>query len=76
MLSTKYLVFKERLVKKLVDWFTGSYIINKVVFINAVKLRLLTSMRTHLVVNISHVVRYKKLVEEQSVEETEPAKVK
>ena len=38
MLSTKDLVFKERLVKKLVDHYVGLYIIEEVVFTNAVKL--------------------------------------
>jgi len=53
MLSTKDLMFKERLVKKLVNQYVGSYIIEEVVFTNVVKLRLPTSMRIHLVVNIS-----------------------
>ena len=38
MLSTKNLVFKERLVKKLVDQYVGPYIIDEVVSTNAVKL--------------------------------------
>jgi len=41
MLSTKDLAFKKRPVKKMV------------VFTNVVKLRLLTLMRIHLVVNVS-----------------------
>ena len=53
MLSTKDLVFKKRPVKKLVDQYVGPYIIDKVVSINVVKLQLPTSMRIHLVVNIS-----------------------
>ena len=53
MLSTKNLVFKERLVKKLVDQYVGPYIIDEVVSTNVVKLRLLTSMRIHPVVNVS-----------------------
>jgi len=53
MLSTKDLVFKERLVKKLVDRYVGLYIIDKVIFTNAVKLRLSTSIRIYLVVNVS-----------------------
>ena len=32
MLSMKYLMFKERLAKKLVDWYVSLYIINKVIF--------------------------------------------
>ena len=39
MLNIKDLVFKERLAKKLVNWYVGSYIIDKVVSTNAVKFR-------------------------------------
>jgi len=56
MLSIKNLVFKERLVKKLVDQYVSLYIIDEVVSTNAVKLRLPTSMRIHLVVNVSWMV--------------------
>ena len=63
MLSIKDLIFKEWLAKKLVDWYVGPYIINEVVSTNAVKLWLPTSMRIHLVMNVSQVVWYKKQVE-------------
>ena len=53
MLSMKDLIFKEQPAKKLVDQYIGLYIINEVVSTNVVKLRLLTSMRIHLVVNVS-----------------------
>ena len=53
MLSTKDLVFKESLAKKLVDQYVGPYTINKVISTNAVKLRLPMLMRLHLVVNVS-----------------------
>ena len=56
LLSMKDLVFKERLAKKLVDQYVGPYIIEEVVSTNAVKLRLLTSMRIHPVVNVSQIV--------------------
>jgi len=56
MLSIKDLVFKKRLAKKLVDWYVGSYIIDKVVSTNTVKLQLLTSMRIHPGVNISQII--------------------
>jgi len=56
MLSTKDLVFKERPAKKLVDWYVGPYTIDKVISTNAAKLQLSTSMRIHLVVNVSQVV--------------------
>ena len=38
MLSTKDLVFKKRLAKKLVDCYIGPYIIDEVVLTNVVKL--------------------------------------
>ena len=60
MLSTKNLVFKERLVQKLTERYVGPYVIEKVVVSsNVVKLRLPSSMRIHLVVNVSRIVRYK-----------------
>ena len=48
------LVFKKRLVKKLVNQYINLYIIKEVVSTNVIKLRLL---RIHLVVNVSQVVR-------------------
>jgi len=56
MLSTKDLVFKERLAKKLVDQYISSYFIEKVVSTNAVKLQLSTSMKIHPVMNVSQIV--------------------
>jgi len=53
MLSMKDLVFKEQLAKKLVDRYVGPYAIDEVVSTNAVKLWLPTSMKIHLVVNVS-----------------------
>ena len=75
LLSTKDLVFKERLAKKLVDQYIGPYIIEEVVSTNAVKLRLPTLMRIYPVVNISRIVQYKKQVEGQKKEEGKPMKV-
>ena len=53
ILSTKDLVFKKQLARKLIDQYVGLYIIDEVVSTNAIKLQLLTSMRIHLVVNVS-----------------------
>jgi len=53
MLSTKDLVFKERPVCKLVERYVRPYEIEEVVSSNAVKLWLPSSMRIHLVVNVS-----------------------
>ena len=38
------------------------------IFTNVVKLKLLTLMKIHLVVNISWVVRYRKQIERQKIE--------
>ena len=86
LLSTKDLVFKERPSKKLMERYVGPYAIEEVVFLNAVKLRLLSSMRIHPVVNVSQIVHYKeqvkgqkkeegKLVEVEGVEEWEVKKI-
>ena len=53
ILSIKYLIFKERLVRKLVDQYIGPYIIDEIVSTNAVKLQLPTSMRIYPVINVS-----------------------
>jgi len=86
LLSTKDLVFKKRLSKKLTERYVGPYVIEEVVSSNAVKLRLPSLMRIHLVVNVSWIVRYKnqmkgqkkeegKLVEVEGVEEWEVEKI-
>jgi len=74
MLSTKDLVFKEKLAKKLVDWYIGLYIINKIISANAVKLQLPNSMRIHPVGNINWIVWYKEQVERQK-KEVKPVEV-
>jgi len=50
MLSTKDLVFKKQLVKKLVDQYISPYIIDEVISTNAIKLQLPTLMIIHSVV--------------------------
>ena len=75
MLSTKDLVFKERLVKKLVDCYVGPYAIEEVVSTNVVKLQLLALIQIHLVVNVSQIVWYKEQVEGQKKEEGKPMEV-
>ena len=69
MLSNKDLVFKERPTKKLMERYIGPDVIEGVVSSNAVKLRLPSSMRIHLVVNVSWIVRYKEQVKGQKKEE-------
>ena len=68
-------MFKERPVKKLVDQYIGLYTIEEVISTNAVKLQLPTSMRIHLVVNVSQIVQYKKQVKRQKKEEGKPVEV-
>jgi len=75
LLSTKDLVFKERLSKKLIERYVGPYTIEKMVLSNAVKLRLPSSMRIHPVVNVSRIVRYKEQVKRQKKEEGKPVEV-
>ena len=75
LLSTKDLVFKERLVKKLMERYIGSYAIEEVVSTNVVKLWLSSLMRIHLVVNVSWIVQYKEQVRGQKKEEGKPVKV-
>ena len=64
MLSTKGLVLRERLTKKLTERYMGPYIVEEMVSKNVVKMRLPVFMRIHLVVNVSRIVRYRKLVKE------------
>ena len=66
MLSTRDLVFKERPVKKLTERYIN-YI--------KLKLKLPTSMRIYLVVNISRVERYRELMKRQRVEKLKPVEV-
>jgi len=76
LLSTKDLVFKERPTKKLTERYIGPYAIEEIVSMNTVKLRLPSSIRIHLVVNVSQIVRYKEQVKRQKEEEGKPIEVK
>jgi len=69
LLSTKDLVFKEIPVQKLTERYIGPYAIEEIVSMNMVKLRLLSSMRIYLVVNVSQIVQYKEQVKGQKKEE-------
>jgi len=75
MLSIKDLVFKERLVKKLTEQYIGPYAIEEMVSKNTVKLKLLISMRIHLVVNVSRIIKYRELVKGQKVEKPKSVEV-
>ena len=74
-MSTKDLVFKERPTKKLTERYVEPYAIEEVVLSNVVKLRLPSSIRIHLVVNVSWIVRYKEQVRGQKKEEGKPVEV-
>jgi len=74
-LSTKNLVLKKRPAKKLTEWYIELYIIEKIISSNVVKLRLLLTMRSHLVNNISRVVRYREPVKKQKLEIPKPVEV-
>jgi len=76
LLSTKDLVFKERPSKKLMERYVGLYAIEEVVSLNAVILKLPSSMRIHPVVNVSQIVRYKEQVKGQKKEEGKLVEVK
>ena len=69
LLSTKDLVFKERLTKKLMERYVRPYVIEEVVSLNVVKLRLPSLIRIHPVVNVSQIVRYKEQMKGQKKEE-------
>ena len=72
ILSTKDLVFKERLVKNLIERYMESYVVEKVILKN---LKLLVSMRIHPVVIVSRIVIYKEPVKGQKIKEPKPVEV-
>ena len=71
MLSTKDLKYQmvERRTEKLMERFVGSYKIKKIMSSNTVKLELLSTVKIHLVVNISRIHRYVRQVKEQKKEQ-------
>jgi len=75
MLSTRNLVFKEKLVKKLTERYVKSFMVEEVILKNIVKLKLLVSMRIYPVVNVSRIMKYRELIKGQKVEEPKPVKV-
>ena len=75
LLRAKDLVFKERPSKKLMERYIGPYAIEEIVSLNVVKLKLPSSMRIYLVVNVSQIVRYKEQMKEQKKEKGKPVEV-
>ena len=75
MISTKDLIFKERPVCKLIERYMRLYEIEKLVLSNVVKLQLPSSIRIHLVINVSQMVRYREQVKGQKKEKEKPVEV-
>jgi len=75
MLSTKDLVLKERLVKKLIEKYVGLYMVKKIVSKNTVILKLLAFMRIHPLVNVNRIVKHRELVKGKKVEKPKPIEV-
>ena len=55
----------KRATKKLTEKFIRPYVVRKIVSENAVELKLLTSLRIYLVVNVRRIVKYREQVEGQ-----------
>jgi len=70
MLSTKDLKYQmiKRRTEKLTERFVGPYKIKKIVLSNAVELELPSTIKIHLVVNVSRICRYVGQVEGQRKE--------
>ena len=67
MLSTKDLRWqiKKRQTEKLIEQFIGPYKVKKIISTNALELKLLSTIKIYLVVNISKVQLYKQQIEGQ-----------
>ena len=61
-----------RRTEKLTERFVGSYKVQKIVLLNAVKLELPSTVKIHLVVNVSRIQHYVEQVEEQRKEQPAP----
>ena len=74
MLSTKDLKYQivGKRTEKLIKRFVGSYKVQKIVSSNAVKLELPSTVKIHLVVNVSRIQRYVGQVEGQRKEQLAP----
>jgi len=78
MLSTKDLKYQivRRRTEKLIEKFVGPYKVKKIVSSNAVKLELPSTVKIHLVVNVSRVRQYVGQVEGQRKEQLTPVIIK
>jgi len=70
LLSTKDLKYQMKggQLEKLMEHFVGPYQIKRIISTNVIELDLLSTIRIHLVVNVSRVQRYKDQVEGQKRE--------
>ena len=78
MLSTKDLKYQmvRRRMKKLIERFVGPYKVKKIVSSNIVELELPSTVKIHLVVNVSRIHKYTGQVEGQKKEQLAPAIIK
>jgi len=74
ILSTKDLKYQmvERRTEKLTERFVGLYKIKKIISSNTVELELPSTIKIHLVVNVSRIQRYIEQVEGQRKEQPAP----
>jgi len=77
LLSTRDLKWQMvgRSSEKLVEWFVGPYKIKAIIFSNVVELELPTTVKIHLVVNVSRIKRYIDQVDDQRKETPQPVVV-
>jgi len=78
MLSTKDLKYQivGRRTEKLTERFVSPYKIREIISSNAVKLELPSTVKIHLVVNVSRIQRYVGQVEGQKKEQPAPVIIK
>jgi len=78
MLSTKDLKYQMagRRTKKLMERFVGPYQVKKIILANVVELELSSTIRIHLVVNVSRIHRYIGQVEGQKKKQPAPVIIK
>ena len=78
ILNTKDLKYQmvRRRTEKLTERFVGSYRVKKIVSSNVVKLELPSTVKIHLVVNVSRIHRYIGQVEGQRKEQPAPVIIK
>ena len=74
MLSTKDLKYQivGRRTEKLIERFVGPYKIKKIILLNTVELELSSTIKIHLVVNVSRIQRYIEQVEGQRKKKPAP----